>query len=58
MESVTFYCVQTLVSCMEFDDLARSGSKTHGDWVEHMTDHVLEVERSKRKRSPMLPDFV
>ena len=48
MEDVTFHCVQTLVSCMEFDKEARSLSESHGYWVDHMVDHVLEVERIKR----------
>ena len=48
MEEVTFCVLQSLVCCMEFDDSARSAASTHGDWYQHMIDHVLIVERQRR----------
>ncbi len=48
MEDVTFNVIQSLVCCLEFDDSARSAASTHGDWYQHMIDHVLIVERQRR----------
>ncbi len=48
MEDVTFNVIQSLVSCLEFDEATRLAASEHGDWYEHMIDHVLIVERQRR----------
>ena len=55
MEHVTYYNVQALCACLEFDDEARTHSESHGNWIEHMIDHVLEVEHKKRQGRSLTP---
>ena len=51
MEDVTFNVIQSLVCCLEFDESARSAASAHGDWFEHMLDHVLHVQRQRQAHS-------
>ena len=49
MESATYHAANCLIACIDFDERTRVHSCEHGDWYEHLLDHVLEYEsRSKR----------